>query len=171
MNTAVRVSTTTHTTTHVATNMLNSMRAIIKGCGLDTARIRGEWAVLEDGIATWLGSRHLEALTLEVYRPGAGRGVLAGRFDFTIDYGYYPDGDGDLWVDPDTVAHAIRKTGAFPGRCDYDIIARTSPGRPDVSGWTAGSYRSTDGFTRKSVGTAIGGGSLGTGLSYYERTR
>lgn len=31
-------------------------------------------------------------------------------------------------------------------------------------------YRSTEGFTRHTVGTALGGGSLGAGLSYYQES-
>lgn len=170
MSTAVYVNTTTYAATHVATNMLGSIRAIIKDSGLDPGRIREGWIVLEDGIATWLASRHLKAVTLEVYDPRKSGDDLAGRFDFTIDYGYYPGGDGDLWLDPDTVAYTIRKNGSFPARCEYRIVADTVPGRAEVPGWTTTAYRSTAGFTGHAVGTAIGGGSLGAALAYYTRS-
>jgi len=170
VSTAVYVNTATYAATHVATNMLGSIRSIVKGSGLDPGRIRESWDILENGIATWLASRHLKAVTLEVYDPRTSADDLVGRFDFTIDYGYYPDGDGDLWLDPDTVAYAIRKNGAFPARCEYRIVADTAPGRPDVRGWATTTYRSTAGFTRHVVGTAIGGGSLGAGLAYYSRS-
>jgi hypothetical protein len=170
VSTAVHVNTATYAATHVATNMLGRIRSIIKGSGLDPGRIRESWDVLEEGIATWLASGHLKAVTLEVYHPAGRRDDLAGRFDFTVDYGYYPGGDGDLWLDPDTVAYTIRKNGAFPARCQYRIVADTAPGRPDVPGWTATAYRSTKGFTRHAVGTAIGGGSLGAALAYYTRS-
>lgn len=170
MNTAVHVNTTVYATTHVATNMLGSIRSIIKGSGLDPGRIRQGWAVLEDGLATWLSSGHLKAVTLEVYDPSKRANNLVGRFDFAIDYGYYPSGDGELWLDPETVAHAIRKNGSFPARCDYRILADCAPGHPKVPGWETASYRSTSGFTRHTVGTAIGGGSLGAALVYYTRS-
>jgi len=170
VKTAVHVNTATYAAIHVATNMLGNIRSIIKGSGLDPGRIGQDWAIIEDGIATWLGSRHLKAVTLEVYDPRKRGDDLVGRFDFTIDYGYYPDGDGDLWLDPETIAYTIRKHGAFPASCDYQIIADTMPGRPDVRGWTTTTYRSTAGFTRHVVGTAIGGGSLGAALSYYTRS-
>ena len=48
-------------------------------------------------MSSWLASKHLRALTLEVFDPNRKAGDdLVGRFDFTIDYGYYADGDGDL---------------------------------------------------------------------------
>lgn len=171
MSTSVRVNTHTYATTHVATNMLRSVKQIIRESGLSIAKIQADWGVLETGIATWLRSRHLRRLILEVYDPTKAAGAdLAGRFDFTIDYGYYADGDGELWLDPDTVSFAVRKNGSYPARCGYIIIADTAPGYLPVSGWSTTRLRSTDGFTRHSVGTTIGGGSLGADLAYHTRS-
>lgn len=170
MTTAVYVNTATYAATHVATNMLGSLRSIIKGAGLSPDLIRLQWATLENGIETWLASGHLKAVTLEVFDPGNRPGDFAGRFDFTIDYGYYAAGDGDLWLDPDTVAYALRKNGTYPGRCRYRILVDCAPGCPPVPGWTAAACRSTEGFTRHTVGSALGGGSLSVGLSYYTRS-
>jgi hypothetical protein len=171
MSTSVRVNVHTHATTHVATNMLRSIRQIVRESGLSTNKMRNQWTVLETGVATWLGSGHLKGLVLEVYDPGKPSGSdLVGRFDFTIDYTYYGDGDGDLWLDPDTVSYAVRKNGSYPSCCEYRLVADTATGYPDVAGWSTTTLRSTTGFTRQSVGTAIGGGSLGAGLSYYTRS-
>jgi Bacterial HORMA domain 2 len=170
MSTAVQVNTAAHAATHVATNLVRSVRALVKGCGLDTTRLVGQWEVLEAGVSSWLASKHLRALTLEVFDPNRKAGAdLVGRFDFTIDYGYDADGDGDLWFDPDAVAYAIRKNGAIPARCDYRLVADNAPGRPDVPGWSSTSYRSTADFTRHTIGSTTGGGSLGVNLAYYSR--
>ncbi len=170
--TAVRVNTTVYATTHVATNMLRSIRQIVREAGLDPARLSDNWEVLETGVATWLRSGHLRGLVLEVHDPTlSSGGDLVGRFDFVIDYGYYTDGDGDLWLDPDTVSYAVRKNGSYPSRCGYRVVADTAPGAPRVDGWVDTELRSTAGFMRHSVGTAIGGGSLGASLVYYARTR
>lgn len=170
MSSVVRVNTYAYATTHVATNMLRSVKQIIRESGLRIDIIQNQWTVLETGVATWLRSRHLKALVLEVHDPTkpAGGG-LVGRFDFTIDY-TYGDGDGELWLDPDTVSYAVRKNGSYPANCAYRLVADTAPDRPDVLGWTTSTLRSTAGLTRHTVGTAIGGGSLGAGLSYYTRS-
>ncbi|MEV0283499.1 HORMA domain containing protein [Kribbella sp. NPDC050820] len=171
MSTRVRVNTHTYAATHVATNMLRSMKQIIRESGLSITRLQNEWSVLEAGVATWLDTQHLKGLVLEVYDPLKARGAdLVGRFDFTIDYGYYGDGDGDLWLDPDTISYTVRKSDSYPSRCEYRFVADTSPGHPAVDGWSTTTLRSTAGFSRHSVGTAIGGGSLGAGLSYYTRS-
>jgi Bacterial HORMA domain 2 len=168
MTASVRVNTNTHATTHVATNMLRGMKQIIRESGLSIERIQSQWSVLEAGIATWLKSGHLKALVLEVFDPGKPTGNdHVGRFDFTIDYGYYSDGDGELWIDPDTISYVVRKNGSYPAKCEYRLIADTASGYPAVDGWSTTTFRSTAGFTRHSAGTAIGGGSLGAGISYY----
>jgi len=171
MSVAVRVNTTAHATTHVATNMLRSIRQIVREAGLDPAKLGQQWDVLERGVAAWLGSRHLNILVLEVYDPNRRAGNdLVGRFDFTIDYGYYSDGDGALWLDPDTVSYTIRKSGSYPSQCTYCVIADNAPGAQQVAGWSDTYLRSTAGFTRHSVGAAVGGGSLGATLAYYKKT-
>ena len=82
---------------------------------------------------------------LEVFDPTLATGKdLVGRFDFVIDYGYYGDGDGELWLDPDTVSYAVRKNGSYPSRCSYRLVADTLPGEPAVPGWSDTTFRSTD---------------------------
>lgn len=168
--TAVTVNVHTHACTHVATNMLRSLRQIVRESGLSTTKMLEQWDVLERGVATWLASGHLKGLILEVYYPADTRDDRRGRFDFTIDYGYYADGDGDLWLDPDTVRRTVIKNGSYPSNCDYRFVADTKPGEPWVEGWSATTLRPTDGFSRHSVGTAIGGGNLGASLAYYRRS-
>lgn len=167
MTTAVRVSSAVYSATHVATNMLRGLKQIIVGCGLDAAKFGNRFKVLENGVATWVRSGHLQELVLEVWDP-TDPDRLVGRFDFTIDYSYYGSGDGELWLDPDTVAWAIRKNGAYPSQCDYRIVADTAAGAPHVDGWSSTTLRNTSGLRRHSVGTALGGGSMGAGLSYWK---
>lgn len=164
----VKVSTAVFSTTHVATNMLRGLKQIVAGCGLSTARITEQWEVLERGVATWVKSKDLRELVLEVWHANRPNAVI-GRFDFTIDYGYYADGDGELWLDSDTVAWVIKKNGSYPSQCDYRIVADTAAGAPAVDGWSDTTFRSTDGLRRHSVGTALGGGSMGASLSYWSR--
>jgi hypothetical protein len=165
--TVVGVSVGVYSATHVATNMLRGLKQIIAGCGLSTSKIMGEWDVLEDGVATWVDSRHLEKVVLEVWDTKK-TDKLIGRFDFTIDYSYYGSGDGELWLDPDTVAWAIRKNGSYPSSCEYRIVASTSSGAPSVDGWSSTTLRSTAGMRQHAIGTALGGGSVGAGLSYWK---
>ncbi|ACU75760.1 conserved hypothetical protein [Catenulispora acidiphila DSM 44928] len=170
MATSVRVNTTTHAATHVATNMIRSLKQIIRAAGLDPAGLLGQWALLESGVSTWLQSGHLTTLVMEVFDP-SDRTVtsLVGRFDFTIEYDYGADSDGDLWLDPDVIDYVIRKNGAYPSQCEYDFTVVNKPGRPAVPGWGKGQLRSSDHLTRRTAGTAITGGTIGASISYYTR--
>lgn len=162
----VNVSTSVYAATHVATNMLLGLKQIVAGSGLDTSKLVGQWSVLEAGVAAWVSSRDLEELVLEVWDAKSPTRLI-GRFDFTIDYSYYGRGDGGLWLDPDTVAWAIRKNGSYPSGCDYRLVADAAPGAPHVHGWSETTLGSIEGLRRHSVGTALGGGSMGAGLAYW----
>lgn len=168
MSTFVGVNVRTYSATFVANNILRSIRQIIRDSGLSTSKMTDQWAALEAGVATWLKSGHLKALILEVYDL---RDILddrRGRFDFTIDYSYGDD-DGELWLDPDVVSHAIRKNGSFPSQCEYRLVADVSDGAPSVLGWSSATLRSTEGFSRHTVGTATAAAKLGASLAYYKK--
>ncbi len=165
MSTTVHVNTHTYATTHVATNLIRSVKQLVMGCGLDSTNYIGNWIILELGVVTWLWSRHLKQLVLEIYCPITN--TLKKRFDFNIDYGYYPNGDGDLWIDRETVNFALHKAGTVPCYCSYNIIALRTPGFPLVQGWHPTQFRSTSDFKRRSVGAAVGGGSLSSSLDYW----
>ena len=167
MSSLVYVNTYTHSVTFVTDKMLTSLKRIIWWSGLDPAKLTSDWNVLERGISSWLNSKHLEMLTLEVYRPGSN--TLVNRWDFDIEYSYGSGDDGSMWVDPDAIRNAIKKCGFDPSGCDYRIIATTKPDRPDVAGWGPATLLSTNGFVRHSVGTTIGANPLGTRTAYWRK--
>lgn len=168
--TVVSVNTHAYSTVHVASNILRGIKQIVRLSGLSTAGLAADWDVLENGCATWLRTGHLRKLILEVYDPSLpAASDLVGRFDFSIDYSYYSDGTGELWMDPDTIAWTIRKNGSYAPACRYRVVADTHPGRPDIDGWSSTTLRSTSGLVRQVAGTATGGGSLGAELSYYRK--
>lgn len=167
MSTLVFVNTYTHSVTFVTDKMLTSLKRIISWIGLDVGKLTSDWGVLERGIKTWLGSKDLKTLVLEVYRPGGQ--TLVNRWDFDVEYGYGSGDDGTMWVDTDAIRNAIKKCGFDPAGCDYRIIARTNPGSLDVVGWGPATLLSTDGFVRHSVGTTIGANPLGTRTAYWRK--
>ncbi len=167
MSTNVCVNTYTHSIAYVTDKMLYSLKWIIIWSGLEPTKLTREWEILERGIKVWLQGRHLEELILEVYNPSTGR--LVGRWDFEIAYGYGADEDGSMWLDTDSIKTAISKAGLHPSYCSYDIIVKHKPGSPSVPGWTATTLRSTDNFSRFSIGTSIGANPLGAGLAYWKR--
>ncbi len=155
----------TFTVTYVTTKMLLTLKEIIREIGLDPSKLSEEWGVYERGISTWLSSRHLERVSLEIYKPRTGE--LVTRWDIDVIYGTV--GDGTLWVDTAAIRYAIAKAGAIPSTCDYDIKLQTGIGRPAVDGWSSGSFRSTDGLKRYALGATIGGNGLAAQTAYWSR--
>lgn len=165
MSTFVAVNTYTHSVTFVTDKMLMSLKEIIRCSGLSPENLVNSWSNLQRGISTWLNSRDLEAVHLEVYNPGSD--ALIGRWDFDIYYG--SSGDGGMWVNTDDIRYHIRKAGQWPSLCKYEVLLTTKPGRSDVEGWRRGSFRSTEGFVRQSLGTTIDGNGIKTGSAYWRK--
>lgn len=166
MSTFVAVNTYTHSVTYVADNLLYCLQEIIKNSGLDPTKLVDDWTVLERGLTTWLDTRDLERVSLEVFDPRSGG--LVGRWDFSIAYGWTA-GSGAFWVDTAQIRYAILKQGLWPGSCAYEVIVQTKPGRPDVPGWSRTTYRSTAGFVRQSIGTTLDASGLGAAATYYRK--
>jgi hypothetical protein len=163
MSTFVAVNTYTHSATYVTDKMLMSLKEIIRCSGLSPERLATDWRVLHRGISTWLNSRDLEVVILEVYNPRTD--ALIGRWDFSIFYG--SSGDGGMWANTEEIKYHILKAGQWPAACDYRIVVTTKSGRPNVDGWSAATLRSTDGFVRQSLGTVIDGNGLRSGTAYW----
>lgn len=165
MSTFTVAITYTHTVTHVSTKMLLTIKDIIREIGLDPSQFTDDWHTNERALTTWLASRHLERVTLEVYNPRTGS--LVTRWD--LDVLYSTVGDGSLWVDTDAIRYSIAKAGLVPSSCQYELKMTTAPGRPDVAGWGPCDFRSTEGFRRYAVGATIGGNGLTAQTSYWRQ--
>ena len=165
MSTFVVVNTYAYAVTYVTDKILTSIKTIVRLSGLCPDKLTNQWAVLERGVTAWLRSQDLEQLHLEVYDSTTDR--LVGRWDFEIFYGF--QGDGAFWVDPDAIRYHILKQGLWPGNCQYRIVATTKPGRSAVAGWSSTTLRSTDGFVKQGIGTAINGSGLSTGTGYWRK--
>jgi hypothetical protein len=165
MSSSVVVATYTsaHTITYTTSKMLLIFKEIIREIGLDPAKLTDEWQVLESGISTWLRTRHLEKIRLEIFNPTTDK--LVSPWDLDVVYGY--GGDGTFWVDTESIRYSIEKAGLVPAKCQYKFVVFTAAGRPDVAGWSTCTARSTEGFRRYSIGATVGGNGIGTEVSYW----
>jgi hypothetical protein len=154
-----------HTVTHVTTKMLLTLKEIIRQVGLDPSSFAEDWQTYELAISTWLNSRHLQKVILEVYDPSTSKLATA----WEIEIVYVSIGDGAMWVDTDAIRYAILKAGCVPSTCRYDIVVQTAAGRPDVPKWGSVRLRSRDGFRRYSLGATIGGDGLSAQAAYWSR--
>ncbi len=162
--TTVAVYSYTHSVTYVAENILKSLKDIILLSGLSPAKMTGDWGVLLRGISTWIETKNLETVTLEIYDPATNR--LVKRWDVAVSYTW--DGnEGSFWTDTDQLRYAIKKAGVVPSEALYSVLVRTKDGRYDLQGWSPTSYRSTEGMVKQSLGTTVQHNGLGANASFW----
>jgi len=165
MSTSTFVISYAHTVTYVTAKILLTLKEIIREIGLDPSKFIKDWETYEEAVSTWIESGHFRKITLEVYDPRTNG--LIRRWD--MDVSYSTVGDGQVWVDTAAIRYAIAKAGFAPGHCLYDILVTNASGRPEVPGWQACEFRSTEGFKRYSVGATTGGNGLHAQTAYWGR--
>ena len=115
---AVSVNTYAYSVTYVADNILKSFKDIINLSGLDPSNLVGSWPTHQLAIKTWLASRHLRAVFLEIYDPRTDK--LITRWDMDVVYSW-SEGDGSFYTDTDQIRYAIRKVGLIPSQALYKL--------------------------------------------------
>lgn len=163
---AVAVFSYTQSVVYVADNILKSLKDIIRLSGLDPTKLVNDWAVLLRGLSAWIESRHLESVTLEIFDPKTDS--LLFRWDIEVVYTWDVSA-GTFWTDTDQLKWAIKKAGLVPSQADYRVSVHNKPGRPDVSGWSSCTLRSTDGMVRQSLGTTVEHNGLSANTTYWRK--
>lgn len=165
--TSVAVYSYTHSVTYVADNILKSLKDIIRLSGLDPSKLVDGWESNMLALRTWLDSKDLNKVVLEIYNPKTND--LITRWDIDIVY-EWSSGDGSFWTDTEQLKYAIRKAGLAPNEANYRLMLDNKPGRPDVPGWSSASYRSTNGMVRQSLGSTIEHSGLGGSAAYWRKS-
>lgn len=163
---AVSVYTYSHSVTYVADNILKSFRDIIRLSGLNPKELTDSWQSKLLALSTWIESQDLEKVILEVYHPVSGSLIV--RWDLDIVYNWSTE-EGTFYTDTDQLRYAIQKAGVVPSEAKYDVLLNTKPGRPNVSGWGPGEFRSTAGMVKQSLGATVEHNGLGAQAAYWRK--
>lgn len=83
MSTRTATYTYTHSVNYVTDQILRSFKDILRDIGLRPDYLVFDWEILEHGMRTWLETRHLQEIHLEILDPSSGE--LAFRWSFAID--------------------------------------------------------------------------------------
>jgi hypothetical protein len=169
MSTFAFVNTYAYSVTYLADKMLRGLHELIRDLGLDPRRFADDWGSSERALSTWLESRHLYKVALEIYDPRhPDDAILVPEFD--IVYGSDQDDDGSFWVDSEALRYEILKAGVLPSQCLYSLLCFNRTGRPDVDGWGAVGGRSRDGMNRYVAGKTINAPGLSANSGYWARS-
>src|SRR6266536_3093472 len=101
MSTQVLVNTYVYSVSYVTDKVLMSLFNIIRWIGLDPGKFADNWSDTERAVKTWLNSRRLTGVVLEIYNPRTN--LLVTRWDIEIDYDYALGDEGSMWVDTDAI--------------------------------------------------------------------
>jgi Bacterial HORMA domain 2 len=168
MSTFAFVNTYAYSVTYLTDKMLRGLQELIRELGLDPSKFADSWPSSSLAVSTWLQSRHLEKLALEIFSPNdLITPVLVPEFE--IVYSSDSEDDGSFWVDSEALRYEILKAGVLPSKCTYSLICFNKSGRPDVDGWGPAGARSREGMTRYVAGRTIGAPRLSANSAYWAR--
>jgi len=153
--------------------------------GLGTDRIANKREKLESALYTYLNTRHLRKVSIEVHEEGASKNDEAiERFDLTYEV-KDPDDLSDREIerlqDRDfnqyrkDVMEQLQDVDALPSNVDYRILIWCAPEndlgqpKPDVEGWSSTSARSTDHLNKKNLGDAVNTGAINADADLWVR--
>ena len=153
-----------HSITFLSDNLHNTLREVIRENGLSPDKLMQDWETIEDGIQTWLRSRHLTTIVVEFYQPGASS--ASARWEFPIAY-TGSSVDDDMWLDKSYLWQLVAKSARPTSSCTYRVILCTKPGAPDVDGMSDCPFLSTGQMSARQAGTVIATPHLTAGVTYW----
>lgn len=124
---AVSVYTYTHSVTYVADNILKSFREIIRLSGLNPKELSETWESKLRALSTWIESKDLEKVILEIYHPVTG-GLIV-RWDLDIVYNWSTD-EGTFTPTPTSCATPFKKRAWCQRKPNTTSYSRQNGGAP-----------------------------------------
>jgi Bacterial HORMA domain 2 len=145
-------------------NFRNSLREVIRENGLSPEKLMQDWTTIENGIQSWLFSRHLQTIVVEFYKPGAVS--VSARWDFPISYVGLGVND-DMWPDKAYLRQLIAKSARPTTDCTYRVLLCKLTNAPYVPGFIDSPFLGTGQLEARQAGTIIAAGQLSAGATYW----
>jgi Bacterial HORMA domain 2 len=156
--------TLTHSIVFLSDSFRNTLREVIRENGLSPERLMQDWGTVERGIKTWLGTRHLNSVVVEFFKPGSSTAMA--RWDFPVEY-TGSGVDDDMWLDKSYLRQLVAKAARPSSDCAYRVVLGVNPGAPAVAGLEDCSYLSTGSLSARKSGTVIASGHLTASATYW----
>lgn len=166
--TEVGVETWTSTYNFVVNETVTLLMQYVNARGLDSNKLTQMRDKLEDALWTWLASRHLSRVSIEVYEPGSDEATE--RFDLAFEI-TRPQDLSEEEIEQiqerkfksylEEILKKLRDLDAPPDECTYRLLVWLHPTNdvgeepPTVDGWSRTSARSTDHLEKDHLGDAI----------------
>ncbi len=185
VGTEVTHKTWVQSTNFVVASTIGFLFDYAQARGLGTDRITNKREDLESALFTYISTRHLRRVSIEVYEQDANKSDEAiERFDLTFEV-KDPDDlsqserkrmeDKDFNQYRKDVMEQLQDLDTLPSNVDYRILIWCAPEndlgqpKPDVDGWSSTSARSTDHLNKKNLGDAVNTGPINADASLWIR--
>lgn len=166
--TEVGVKTWTSTYNFVVNETVTLLMQYVNNRGLDSNKLTEMRDKLEDALWTWLSSRHLSRVRIEVYESGSEKATECFDLEFDITR---PEDLSEEEIERtqerkfdsyhEEVLEQLRELDAPGDECTYRLLvwlrSTNDVGEepPTVDGWSKTTARSTDHLKQKDLGDAI----------------
>ena len=178
-------TTWTQTANFVVASTVGFLFDYAQARGLETDQIANKREKLESALYTYINTRHLRKVSIEVYEEGASKSDEAiERFDLTYeikDPEELSQSELQRMEDKDfnqyrkDVMEQLQDLDSLPSNIDYRVLIWCVPEndlgqkKPDVDGWSSTSARSTDDLNKKNLGDAVNTPAINADASLWIR--
>lgn len=163
----VGVNVAVYPITYVSNEVLNFLIRIVDRRGLDLGYINRNKNIISDGLFSWLSTRHLEKLILEIYDTGKNR--VVERFDMNFEYSAVVPSTQDSIFETNLrkLEDFLENLPSLHSNLAYRIVAVVGPGAPEVPGWSPTKLRSVDHLGNQNLGGMIKADYIGVAMEYW----
>lgn len=164
---SIGVNIAVYPVTYVSNEVLNFLIRIIDRRGLNLDYINVHKNTLVDGLFTWLSTRHLEKLILEIYDSSTDK--VLERFDMCFEYSAVVPTTSDSIFESNLkkLEDFLEKLPKLSSNSNYRVIVILSEGAPEVPGWSPTSLRPVDHLKNLKLGGLIKADYIGVAMEYW----
>ena len=163
----ISVKTAVYPIVYVANEIMNTLIRIVDRRGLSMDYINRHRETLLDGIFTWLSTRHLEKLVLEIYN---GETVIE-RHDLNFSYSKVVPSTTHSKFETNLrkLEDFLSKLPSLEEGLQYRVVVVLKEGAPDVPGWKPTRLRPVDHLRHQNLGDLIKADYIGVAFEYWGR--
>lgn len=162
----VGVKTWAKATNYVATEIFRVWFIILQQRGLANTDLLQQKEILNNGLFTWLTTRHLKKAILEIYEPSSSEAVERWDMEFVYADPRVEDLNSEDSVDEawktylDEMTAFMARMNALPPGTEYRVVVDLEDEvdgnpPPSVAGWSSTTLRNTDNLQLQKFGEKI----------------
>ncbi|HEX8205118.1 MAG TPA: hypothetical protein VF587_03565 [Solirubrobacteraceae bacterium] len=157
--------TNVRTAVHLTDAIMGTFQDILAHLGLGVGYLNRHWAVIEEGLTTWIAEGSLEDVRLECGDPSNADAV------FRVPLSYRVSGAGDITfvTSQARLARALAKYESLPVGTAYRVVVSHRWTPSHVDGWSDTTAADTSGMSSYHLGGVGSGPDASASLTYHAR--